>query len=352
MKRKLSTKRVSSKATWSTLLKELLESILERLDLADQIRFSSVCKWWRFAADNPAIKKHFNLIPSDDPAHLIDTLLSTYWMSWTWAVFVGGFEGWLVLQMDHSKLFLLKPGLPLISLPPLPHVRNGDFAMKVVISSEPDSSSDCSIVVWDVMGMWFCRLGDTVWTQFWKDQNPFVVEDITLYKNLVYAIHRVGGQDRLAVFDSSLNPSKTSLKFESIGRSKTHLVVASDKLLMVATNLLCSASPLVELFEINVNNMSYTRLEGIGDNIVLLTPRASIFLSATYYQGFFPPNHIYGLWNRLIDEEKGLVLYSFHDQTTRIVGTKRNGGYHFDACVNGKTNNGCPIFFTLFRLRS
>lgn len=312
------------KATWSALHEDLLNIILERLDLVDHARFSSVCKSWKsVATDNPS-NKPFMLVRTDNPICLVRQLLNSYWKLWVSAKFIGSFEEWLVVQLKGDQMFLLNPTTseaPIALPPKCLHGPDRYYGLLKVVLSAPPDDSKCCIVLKESLGLlWFCRLRDTNWTPLYY--NPGVT-DVMFYKDQLYTVTWMG---ELRVFDSTLDSIPTIISFNpNYNAFNTCLVTTFDRLLVIEVGAIS------KMIEVDATNSSCTEVKNnIGDNILFCSAMCSLSLSAKDYPDL-QPNHMY---TRYFAGDKELDSFVI-------------GGASYRSNIIRKR---CPIFFTLFTL--
>ncbi|XP_028795571.1 F-box/kelch-repeat protein At1g57790-like [Neltuma alba] len=198
--------------TWSDLPDELLELILSRLTLADNVRASAVCKRWHASASavrvvnqSPwlmCIPKFGSWCEFYDPVHR-----KTY--SWEFTELTGSRlcyakDGWLLLYRYRShRVFFFNPFTrEVIKLP------RYEMTCQIIAFSCAPTSPGCVLFAVDHVTPLFvvistCHLGDSEWTTLsYRNRLPFVSSSIwnkvVFFNGLFYCLSLTGW---IGVFD-------------------------------------------------------------------------------------------------------------------------------------------------------
>ncbi|KAF6176285.1 hypothetical protein GIB67_023576 [Kingdonia uniflora] len=320
---------------WSELPLDLLELIGKNLDVyADYVRFRAVCVKWRsglspkpyssapqFPWLMEPIQCFYDLLENKvQRLPLIDTHGHRC---------VGSSMGWLVfMEMSTPMIYMLNPFTRVrIQLPPVttfPNVIDFDvnkvgkeylvecayggnpslrslkemcytLIKKVVLSASPSSVDGEYIAVAVLNGdfdLAFCRKGDDVWTLI--RESKVYSEDVTFYKNELYAVNRKGrvavcklkGPSPIVDIVARASSSQCRLRIIYIVESNGEFLFVKRHL-----NLLNSKPDLVYvtvgflIYKLSSNFSEWIQIGSLGDRLLFLGRNSSFSLSASNFQG-------------------------------------------------------------------
>ncbi|XP_021754091.1 putative F-box protein At5g55150 [Chenopodium quinoa] len=234
---------------WSEMNKDILSLIIKRINKpSDHIRISGVCSSWRSIAKYnrytlshpiPGLiitisrkthhRKFINFPPSDQHYHNINVPCSHRCR--------GSYYGWLVLTVDNhsssNSIYLLNPFIKRRRWLP----RISENVEKALLSSSPSFDSKCVVLIlYEVQGAAFCRVGDVSWTKlhFLSCEDECGFSDGFFFKGGFYVVNDYGkiytcNLDRCLIKEISSQPSDVS-KFV---RQKYYLVEIKGELCRV-----------------------------------------------------------------------------------------------------------------------
>ncbi|XP_010932208.1 F-box protein At2g26160-like [Elaeis guineensis] len=278
---------------WSGLPKDLLQSILLRLSLADHFRFAGVCKeWLSVAAQNrpppllwlamrsrhvsPYAPSFFSLHEGTFRKVSVDLPLSQRIGSNVW--FHGASTGWLLLSASGGGshgYFLFNPVTRRRIYLPTEYNRRkikpmfpAGFLSEAVLSSPP-TSPDCVVVAAVVaMGhsstLAFCRPGqEQRWTVFYRQAR--IHPKLVFCKGELYALD-ITGKVRVYTFDP-----QPRLKFSialPVGDVDTLRMAESDGELLLFLGDYRREISGCSIYKLDVDR--WIRIENLGDRALLL----------------------------------------------------------------------------------
>ncbi|XP_004309236.1 PREDICTED: F-box protein At2g17036-like [Fragaria vesca subsp. vesca] len=319
---------VGLRADWSHLPKNLLDSVLGRLELlGDYLRFSIVCKPWYWVA-----KDNKNIFATRQSCHPPPMLLINTDNEDTWKVynvmdnklldlevrvpntrFCGSSKGWLIFVENNFAVTLVNPFFrvrgrtekqnSVIHLPPVWHFRKSDhfdyYVHKAVISADPLlNANECIVVVITepFYQLAFIRLGkDSTWTYVdWRIRGRGFDEVVFLEGKLygVQSRNRVLSCEINTRFHSGLKLAAN--KFQTNYWAKNYLVCSKEKGLLLVHRLLDFEggrhTTKFVVYKLNFNKRKWTEIDTLGDVALFVGDNSSFFVAA--FRGCLP-NCIY-----------------------------------------------------------
>ncbi|RWR75284.1 F-box protein SKIP23-like protein [Cinnamomum micranthum f. kanehirae] len=195
---------------------DVMELVFSRLnDPVTRIRFSAVCRFWRWVARHcstpqfPWLKLQHDCESDYIFFNLSDGMTHTFHVPGPKGlVCSGSFEGWLVMQTPFrfrkKEIFLVDPLSKVKIHLPVTTINDSDNRQTVLLppmfvfylSSAPISidgaiNNNCLVAAIDVMSndLYLCRLGDQSWTrQYFTNVKHFNFEEIIFCDGLIIAI--------------------------------------------------------------------------------------------------------------------------------------------------------------------
>lgn len=292
--------------SWSNLPDHLLNLISTRLHHCDYfLTFQCVCATWRAAAVKQLIQCQpslFLMLPQHEVGNHRSFIcpldgrcfkLNLPGIKRYYDCLGSFFHSWLVMINDYSlEIFLFNPSTEArINLPPWKGAKHD--IKRIMLSSVPtDPNSTVTILDQSRPGFKFCRVGDDRWSV-----HSCELEDFTVFKGKLYLLRSKRHQFMWEF--ATINTTTIPLKFEYLKEphhpdsdkmfSRFYLVESGGQLLLVKRyNMSCGTSYLDSLppdifvvFRLDLSNLSWVKMEHIGNRVLFLGRWCSVSFSAT-----------------------------------------------------------------------
>lgn len=313
---------------WSSLPRELLDLIIKRLPIKDQIRFGAVTKLCSSVAAGrrhppspklpwiwmtPPQRSHHPgagdfFSPSDHEVHHLnmpEESLVGYCC--------GAHEGWLIMTDDSvNKLLFFNPLVPKarfeIQLPD-PIVEYLPYYNPVVVLSSVPTDPECLVLVLHpVVGLW---IGKPFTGEEWSAVQLKRGSDIILYQGSMYAVTVEGDLMLIEVGSECIGiEAKTAIptlmdkrSFRSYMGCWRLVESCKGELLMVFFVDDADLDPPMavrQVFKANLEKGKWEKVRSMGDDMLLLGPNCSMSMKASDLPGNFQGNCVYSVSDHCI----------------------------------------------------
>ncbi|KAF9599922.1 hypothetical protein IFM89_001868 [Coptis chinensis] len=284
---------------WSTLPLALLEEILERVPVLDQLCFGWVCKWWRhcFVHSRQLDNKYgvpwlmFCANSDTNTRGCFSVLENRVWELdmpevrgyYLW----GSLHDWLITaqtRSDYLWIYLFNPFTRVgINLPPVDIIY-----YKAVLSSSP-TDEDCVVMLLPIRGLClsFWIMGSQEWILLKLDYAIFNLLDGVFCNGYFYILtsgcnivaikaSSVVSNDKKSTFELKPHFHKVGIppKKKRLGTATLYYLVESRGEVLLVSRVYKSERGLhtlaFEVFKLDVCKMAWLKLESLGDRVLFM----------------------------------------------------------------------------------